>query len=241
MVIAIIRDSFFGWCCRLVTGGRVFKYPEEVQENIRQHYLADDDPYLSTIGVAITSPIVPSLPLKNPRRNSPPRGDTNLPIGSFLTEDYLHPRRPPNLPLPPDPVEDAFARRPRRPSEESVRRSEWLRSKPSAATLVQEGSYTSNITDPARWEGFGGQSAHRLHDTLRTVPKAARLNNNRSADTLVPPARDRDSAYPPISPRRSSKKAASTETDNKILQDAPSPKTKNSAVSMVLYYVGRIG
>ncbi|KAH8759780.1 MFS transporter [Diaporthe sp. PMI_573] len=53
MVIAILRDSFFGWCCRFVTGGRVFKYPEEVQASIWQHYLADDDPFLSTIGLAL--------------------------------------------------------------------------------------------------------------------------------------------------------------------------------------------
>lgn len=234
MVIAILRDSFFGVCCRFVTGGKVFKYPEEIQASIWQHYLADDDPYLSTIGLAVTSPILPSLPPKNPRRNSPPGRESNIYIDNFLTEEYPQFRRPQYPPLPPEPQEEATARISRRPSEESVGRSVWLNSKPSAATLVPEGShaYPSNITETARLDSFGGQSTHRLHETLRVAPKAARLSNSRSADTLVSPGRDREASYPPISPRSSSKKTvrARGDRDSAILRDAPSRKRNESAV-----------
>lgn len=243
MVIAILRDSFFGWCCRFVTGGRVFKYPEEVQASIWQHYLADDDPYLSTIGLAITRPIVPSLPPKNPRRNSPPGGDSNLYTDSFLVEEYPHFRRPQYPPLPPEPLEGAFVRRSRRPSEESVGRSVWLNSKPSAATLVPEGSCPSNTAEAVRLDSFGSQPTNRLHETLRAAPKAARLSNSRSADTLVSPGRDRETAYPPISPRTSSKKAVRTRTerDSTIWRDTPNRKRSDSAVSRADHHVRSMG
>lgn len=243
MVIAILRDSFFGWCCRFVTGGRLFKYPEEVQQTIWQHYLADDDPFLSTIGVAVTSPIVPSLPPKNPRRNSPPEGYSSFHQDSYLAEEYEHLRRSQNPPLPPDPPEEAWVRRSRRPSEETVGRSVWLNSKPSAATLVPEGSYPSNTAETIRLEGFGGQSTHRLHETLRSTPKAARLSNSRSADTLVSPGRDREPAYPPISPRSSSKKAVHTraDRDSAILRDTSIQTRNDSAVSTADHHVGRMG
>lgn len=235
MVIAILRDSFFGWCCRFVTGGRVFKYPEEVQPSIWQHYLADDDPFLSTIGLAVTSPIVPSLPPKNPRRNSPPEGYPSFHQDSFLAEDYQHFGRPQHPPLPPEPPEEAWVRRSRRPSEESVGRSVWLNSKPSAATLVPEGSYPSNTAETVRLDNFGGQSTHRLHDTLKSTSKTARLSNSRSADTLVSPGRDRETAYPPISPRTSSKKATRTraERDFASLPDTSRQPRNDSAVSKI--------
>jgi DHA1 family multidrug resistance protein-like MFS transporter len=35
----LIRDSFFGHCVRLVTGGRVFRYPEEVDSTKWQRYI----------------------------------------------------------------------------------------------------------------------------------------------------------------------------------------------------------
>lgn len=233
MVIAILRDSFFGWCCRFVTGGRVFKYPEEVQQTIWQHYLADDDPFLSTIGVAVTSPTVPSLPPKNPRRNSPPEGYSSFHQDSYLAEEYQQLRRSQNPPLPPEPPEEAWISKSRRPSEESVGRSVWLNSKPSAATLVPEGSYPSNIAENVRLDSFGGQSTHRLHDTLKYASKSARLSNSRSADTLVSPARDRETAYPPISPRTSSKKAtrARAERDSASLPDTSRQTRNDSAVS----------
>lgn len=242
MVIAILRDSFFGWCCRFVTGGKVFKYPEEVQASIWQHYLADDDRYLSTIGLAVTSPIVPSLPPKNPRRNSPPGRESNIYIDNFLTEEYPQFRRPQYPPLPPEPLEEATARTSRRPSEESVGRSVWLNSKPSAATLVPEGSYPSNIAETARLDSFGGQFTHRLNETLRVAPKAARLSNSRSADTLVSPRRDREASYPPISPKSSSKKAvrARGDRDSAIWRDTPSRKKNNSAVSGDDHYAGTV-
>lgn len=232
MVIAILRDSFFGWCCRFVTGGRVFKYPEEVHPTIWQHYLADDDPYLSTIGLAVTSPVVPSLPPKNPRRNSPPQ-NLSFYQDSFLAEEYQHLRQSQHPPLPPDPPEEIWARRSRRPSEESVGRSVWLNSKPSAATLVPEGSYHANTAETVRLDSFGTQATHRLHETLRSAPKAARLSNSRSADTLVSPGRDRETAYPPISPRSSSKKAANTSIDRNTasLRDPPVHKRNDAAVS----------
>lgn len=210
--------------------------------NIWQHYLADDDPYLSTIGLAVTSPIVPSLPPKNPRRNSPPGRESNIYIDNFLTEEYPHFRRPQYPPVPPEPLEEVTARRSRRPSEESVNRSVWLNSKPSAATLVPEGSYTSNIAETVRLDSFGGQSTHRLHETLRIAPKAARLSNSRSADTLVSPGRDREASYPPISPKSSSKKTvrAHGDRDSTIWRDTPSQKSNNSAVSGVDHYAGTI-
>lgn len=243
MVIAILRDSFFGWCCRFITGGRVFKYPEEIQSSIWQHYLADDDPYLSTIGVALTSPILPSLPLKNPRHNSPPGGESKLYTDSFLTEEYSHFRRPQYPPLPPEPLEPASIRISRRPSEESMRRSEWLNSKPSAATLVPEGSYPSNIADANHLDGFGDQSTHHLPDTLRAVPKAARFSNSRSADTLVSPGRDRETTYPPISPRTSIKKAARTRSsrESATWRDTTGQERNESAVSVVGRFVSRLG
>lgn len=233
MVIAILRDSFFGWCCRFVTGGRVFKYPEEVQQTIWQHYLADDDPFLSTIGVAVTSPIVPSLPPKHPRRNSPPEGYSSFHQDSYLAEEYQQLRRSQNPPLPPEPPEEAWIRKSHRPSEESVGRSVWLNSKPSAATLVPEGSYPSNLAETVRLDSFGGQSTHHLHDTLKYTSKAARLSNSRSADTLVSPGRDREPVYPPISPRSSSKRAVRTHVDRKStsLQDTSIHTRNNSAVS----------
>lgn len=242
MVIAILRDSFFGWCCRFVTGGKVFKYPEEVQASIWQHYLADDDPYLSTIGLAVTSPIVPSLPPKNPRRNSPPGRESNFYIDNFLTEEYPDFRRPQYPPVPPEPLEEVTSRRSRRPSEESVGRSVWLNSKPSAATLVPEGSYPSNIAEPARLDSVGGQSTHHLHETLRVAPKAARLSNSRSADTLVSPGRDREASYPPISPRSSSKKTvrARDDRDSAAWPDAPSHKRNDSVVSGADHYGPRV-
>lgn len=235
MVLAILRDSFFGWCCRFVTGGRVFKYPEEVHTSIWQHYLADDDPYLSTIGVAVTSPIIPALPPKNPRRNSPPGGESKLHTDSFLTEEYPHFRRPRYPPMPPEPLEPASIRLSRRPSEESVRRSEWLNSKPSAATLVPDESYPSNIADAVHLDDFGGQYTHHLSDTLRSVPKAARLSNSRSADTLVSPRRDRETVYPPISPKTSSKKSVRTRSniESENWQETTGQDRKESAVSVV--------
>lgn len=242
MVIAILRDSFFGWCCRFVTGGKVFKYPEEVQASIWQHYLADDDPYLSTIGLAVTSPIVPSLPPKNPRRTSPPGRESNIYIDNFLTEEYPQFRRPQYPPVPPEPLEEATVRRSRRPSEESVGRSVWLNSKPSAATLVPEGSYPSNIAETARLDSFGGQSIHRLHETLRVAPKAARLSNSRSADTLVSPGRDREASYPTVSPRSSSKKdfRARDDRGSTIWRDPLSRKKNDSAVGGADYDTGSI-
>ena len=243
MVIAILRDSFFGWCCRFVTGGRVFKYPEEVQARIWQHYLADDDPFLSTIGLAVTSPIVPSLPPKNPQRNSPPGGESKLYTENFLSEEYPHFRHPQYPPLPPEPLEDAFVRRSRRPSEESVGRSVWLNSKPSAATLVPEGSYPSNTAEAVRLDSFGGQPTNRLHETLRVAPKAARFSNSRSADTLVSPGRDRETAYPPISPRTSSKKVVRprSDRDSEICRDTPNRSRNNSEVSTVDYFLSSTG
>lgn len=242
MVIAILRDSFFGWCCRFITGGRVFKYPEEVHPTIWQHYLADDDPFLSTIGVAVTSPIVPSLPPKNPRRNSPPQGDSSLYPDIYLAEEYQHLRLSQNPPLPPDPPEEIWVRKSRRPSEESVGRSVWLNSKPSAATLVPEGSYHANIAETVRLDSFGTQSTHRLHETLRSAPKAVRLSNSRSADTLVSPGRDRETAYPPISPRSSSKKAVNTSIDKSAasLRDSPIHKRNDSAVSTADHCIRQI-
>lgn len=241
MVIAILRDSFFGWCCRFVTGGRVFKYPEEVQPTIWQHYLADDDAFNSTIGLAVTSPIIPSLPPKNPRRNSPPEGYSSYHQDSYLAEEYQHLKHPQYPPLPPEPPEEAF-RRSRRPSEESVGRSIWLNSKPSAATLVPEGSYPSITAEAARLDSIGGQSTQRLHETLRSVPKAARLSSTRSADTLVSPGREQETTYPPINPRSSSKKATRTHADRDptSLRETPIQKRNDSAVSTAYYYIGGI-
>lgn len=233
MVIAIFRDSFFGWCCRFVTGGRIFKYPEEVQPTIWQHYLADDDPFRSTIGLAVTSPIVPVLPPKNPRRNSPPGGDSLFYKDNYSVEDSQHLKHPHFPPLPPEPPEETFFRGSRRPSEESVGRSVWLNSKPSAATLVPEGSYPSNTAETVRLDSFGGQSTHHLHETLRSAPRAARLSNSRSADTLVPPGRERELIYPPISPRSASKKGTKTraERDSTSWKETSNQKRNDSAVS----------
>lgn len=241
MVIAILRDSFFGWCCRFVTGGRVFKYPEEVQPTIWQHYLAENDPFNSTIGLAVTSPIVPSLPPKNPRRNSPPEGYSSYHQDSYLAEEYQRPKYPQYPPLPPEPSEEAFLRRSRRPSEESVGRSVWLNSKPSAATLVPEGSYSSISAEAARLDSIGGQSTYRLHETLRSVPKAARLSSTRSADTLVSPRRDRETTHPPISPRSSSKKATRThgDKDSTSLRDTTFQRRNDSAVSTKYCYLDK--
>lgn len=242
MVIAILRDSFFGWCCRFVTGGRIFKYPEEAHPTIWQHYLADDDALISTIGLAVTSPLVPSLPTKNPRRNSPPEGYSSHHQDSYLTEEYQQFRQPHQPPLPPEPLEEAWVRRSRRPSEESVGRSVWLNSKPSAATLVQDGSYPSNSAETVRLDSIGGQSTHRVHETFSSVPKAARLSSTRSAETLVSPGRDRETIYIPISPRGSSKKAVRNHIDRKstILDDTLIQQTKDSAVSRADYFVTRL-
>ncbi|KAI3397187.1 hypothetical protein diail_11161 [Diaporthe ilicicola] len=38
----IIRDSFFGQCCRIATNGRVFKYPEEIDPSVWHRYINDE-------------------------------------------------------------------------------------------------------------------------------------------------------------------------------------------------------
>lgn len=239
MVIAILRDSFFGWCCRFVTGGRVFKYPEELQPTIWQHYLADDDPLLANIGLAVTSPIVPSLPPKNPRRKSPPEGGWSFHQDDRLTDEYQHLRYSQYPPLPPEPPAEAWVRRSRRPSEESVGRSVWLNSKPSAATLVPEGLFSSNGAETGRLDSVGDQSANRQYEASKSAPKTARLSNSRSADTLVSPGRDRDTAYPAISPRSSSRKAGRTHIykDSSDRREAPIHKRNDSAVSKTGHFV----
>ncbi|KAI3395963.1 hypothetical protein diail_602 [Diaporthe ilicicola] len=247
MVIAILRDSFFGVLCRLLTGGGVFKYPEELQPSIWKHYLADDDPFFDTIGVAVTSPIIPQLPPKNPRRNSQPTGDSSFHRQTYFDEEKQDLRSSQYPPLPPEPPEAARVRRSRRPSEESVGRSVWLNNKPSSATLVPEWSYLANGKETGGLESIGGQSTHRLREDYRFAPKVARVSNSRSADTLVSPALDEEAAYPPISPRTSSKKAVRTTVHsdgldwrNPYMQSRNSPSradNKNSA-SVKRYFIG---
>ncbi|KAF3764107.1 benomyl/methotrexate resistance protein [Cryphonectria parasitica EP155] len=41
-MIDTIRESFFGQCCRLVTGGRVFQYPEEVDSSLCHRYVNEE-------------------------------------------------------------------------------------------------------------------------------------------------------------------------------------------------------
>lgn len=41
-MIDLIRDSFFGNCLRLVTGGKVLSYPEELDPSTWQRYINED-------------------------------------------------------------------------------------------------------------------------------------------------------------------------------------------------------
>jgi hypothetical protein len=124
-----------------------------------------------------------------------------------------------------------------------MRRLDWLNSKPSAVTLVQEKSYQLTTAEIAQLDSLGGQSTHHPKDILRVLTKAARLSNSPSAETLVSPGRDRKTAYRPLSPRTSSKKAARTRSDRDMaLWKDTLDRTRNkSAVSIVGDPVARIG
>jgi MFS transporter, DHA1 family, multidrug resistance protein len=66
----LVRDTFFSRCVRLATGGRLFKYPEEVDSSIWKRYI---DVEKSTHMARHGQPSPPDNTQKEEEQATPPR------------------------------------------------------------------------------------------------------------------------------------------------------------------------
>lgn len=234
MVADILRDSFFGWCCRFITGGRIFKYDDEAHPAIWQRYLPDDYD-------AVIEPKIPQPPPKSPMRTSPPAGEFAIRRDSpFPFEDLRQLQYPP---MPPEPPEQIHVRYPARPSEDSVARTEWLNSKPSSATLVQERSARPSVSVEAagRDNGYNGHSIYRSGKDVSYPTKTVKVSTSRSNATLAPLSADEHAGTPHIGRNSNSKQTGrATVTGNRpasYWRDTELEGVSDSDVSMTSHTV----